>query len=222
MTVCAWLLSLGVAAAAQPAKAEQRELLYEILRNGSPVGTHRVVLNVDGDAMRAEAHSTITVRLLGIPVYRFEYRSYSRWEDGRMTSLDVVTNDDGTTTRITGRAEGTKFQADGPDGTVSLPAGIFPTDHWNPGVIGAHEILNTISGRLNRVRMVAQGREERPTGQGTESATRYVYSGDLDATVWYDDRGSWVGLRFGARDGSAIEYVCRKCGPVIEMAERPK
>ena len=53
------------------------------------------------------------------------------------------------------------------------------------------------------------------------AATRYAYSGDLKADVWYDDAGRWVKLRFRGRDGSVIEYVCRRCqGPAVKHAQR--
>ena len=42
-------------------------------------------------------------------------------------------------------------------------------------------------------------------------ATRYAYTGDLDNEVWYDDVGRWVKMRFKGRDGSTIDYVCRRC-----------
>lgn len=216
------LLGATAAATAAPAPAGEQELVFEIQRDGSPVGTHRVVLTGVPQDLHVQAQGTIVVRLLGIPVYRFDYRSDSRWVDGRMVRLDAATDDDGDKTKVTGRAVGADFEVEGQNGTVRLPAGIFPTDHWNPAVIGSTQVLNTITGRPNRVRMVAEGAEERPTGQGPRMATRYVYSGELDATVWYDARGSWVGLRFKARDGSTIDYVCRRCGPVVELAEQPK
>jgi hypothetical protein len=33
----------------------------------------------------------------------------------------------------------------------------------------------------------------------------------LNTEVWYDDLGRWVKMRFNGPDGSAIEYVCRRC-----------
>ena len=46
---------------------------------------------------------------------------------------------------------------------------------------------------------------------GRIPATRFAYSGDLQNEVWYDDAGRWVKMRFKGRDGSTIEYVCRRC-----------
>ena len=82
-------------------------------------------------------------------------------------------------------------------------------------------MLNTITGAANAVTITAEGREERPTGTGPRPATRYRYAGELQAQVWYDGAGRWVGLRFSARDGSVIDYVCRRCGGA-SVAEVPR
>jgi geranylgeranyl diphosphate synthase type II len=57
-------------------------------------------------------------------------------------------------------------------------------------------------------------REYVATERGQVPATYYRYTGDLLAELWYDDDGRWVKMRFKGRDGSMIEYVCRRCqGP---------
>lgn len=227
----ALLLALPVScpALANPVPLET-DYRFEIRRDGSPVGDHRVTLRSTTTGLTAEAMSRITVRLLGIPVYRFEYQSTSQWTDGRMVALDSRTNDDGTITTVTARTDGDRLRVsaaggeggggDTGGGPVVAPLGLFPTDHWHPGVIGADAVLNTITGDINRVTMTAQGRETVPTGFGPRLSTRYVYDGDLRATVWYDDRGLWTGLRFAARDGSTIDYVCQRCGSSPTVAER--
>lgn len=219
------LLALpGTAAPIRAATAglAEQDLLFEIRRDGSPVGTHRVTIRRDGAGLRAEARSSIAVRLLGVTIYRFDYNSVSSWVDGRLARLDVVTDDDGTVTRVSAKAEGGRLRIVAPDGVAEAPLDLLSTDHWNPKVIGATAVLNTITGQVNRVTMTAQGRDSVPAGSGKRLATRYVYAGELDSTVWYDDSGHWTGLRFAARDGSIIDYVCKRCGPDAELAERAR
>jgi hypothetical protein len=215
----ALLAALPAQSAPLPAENDYR---FEIQRDGASVGEHRVTLRRAVNGMEAEATSRIVVRLLGIPVYRFDYRSTSQWTGGRMTALDSRTDDDGTVTTVSARAEGQTLLITGPDGPTKAPLGLFPTDHWNSAVIGATEVLNTITGKINRVTMTAQGRDSVPTGGPSRPSTRYAYDGEMRATVWYDDARHWTGLRFSARDGSTIDYVCQRCGPDPELAERPQ
>ena len=88
---------------------------------------------------------------------------------------------------------------------------LFPTNHWNAGVLGQTRVLNTLTGKINNVSILSKGIETVSTENGPIKATRYVYSGDLDNEVWYDDLGRWVKMRFKASDGSTINYVCKSC-----------
>lgn len=218
------LLMAGMATpavAADPFALYGGGLLFEIQRNGSPVGEHRVDFSpgaVPGTVAVA-ARSTIAVPFLGFTAYRFRYESHSLWRNGALERLDAETDDDGARTRVTARRDGGRIIVDGAAGAYALPFPLFPTDHWNPGVLTAPVVLNTITGAANAVTITAEGREDRPTGTGPRPATRYRYAGELQAEVWYDDAGRWAGLRFAARDGSVIDYRCRRCGgtSVAEM-----
>ena len=88
----------------------------------------------------------------------------------------------------------------------------MPTNHWNNTVLGHVRVLNTLTGNVNKVKLVPKGQEMIFTERGDVSANRYAYTGDLEDTeVWYDELGRWVKLRFLGRDGTPVEYVCQKC-----------
>ena len=190
------------------------DLEFEIRRDGRPVGRHTVHFHHDAAGLRAEAASELTVRFLGIPFYRMRYHSVSDWQDGQLVRLDARTDDNGTVQEVRARRDGDLLRIEGSGGSATAPAALPISDHFNPGVIGTDVLLNTITGRLNRVQMIAEARETVETGGGgPRAATRYAYRGELEARVWYDDAGRWVGLQFQARDGSTVRYVCRRCGP---------
>ena len=68
-------------------------------------------------------------------------------------------------------------------------------------------VLNTLTGRINEIRFAPC----ETTLLAPRDATCHAYTGDLDARVWYDARGAWVGLEFEGRDGSDITYRCTNC-----------
>ena len=88
---------------------------------------------------------------------------------------------------------------------TALP--IFTTNHWHADIINQNKVLNTLSGKINQIRIQPEG-EEMVKGKCAEiSAKRYAYTGDLkDTSVWFDRAGRWVKLQFLARDGSTITY----------------
>jgi hypothetical protein len=188
------------------------DLSFEIRRDGQPVGEHRVTFTRYGDTVDVQARSEIAVPFLFFTAYRFSYQSRSRWRGGRIEQLDAVTDDNGAVSRVLARRDGGRVTVEGPAGRVETSPDTFVTEHWNSQVLQASTVLNTITGSVNRVDIAPQGAEAIESTSGTRMARRFSYTGDLQVTVWYDEAGRWVGLRFTARDGSRIDYVCRHCG----------
>ena len=85
----------------------------------------------------------------------------------------------------------------------------------------ASKVLNTLTGKMNNVRIEARGQEYVPTEGGDVKAMRYAYTGELETEVWYDQEDRWVKMRFVGKDGVSIDYVCRKCqGPNAEPIKK--
>lgn len=187
------------------------EMLFSVLRNGRPVGEHRVRFARDGGDLVVRVRYTVAIEVLFVTAYRYTYTSESRWRDGCMVGLDASVDDDGERSRITARVDGAGLVIDGPAGVLRADVGIYPTDHWHPGVLGAEAVLNTLTGRINAVRLVDRGAATVAVNGGERPARHFAYTGDLDTEVWYDGDGRWVRLRFQAKDGSAIESVCQRC-----------
>ena len=187
------------------------DLTFDILRDGDKVGAHTVIFERKGNRTVARAETDIAIRVLFFTAFRFTYESESEWEGDRMMSLRARTDDDGDVTFAEARREGDLLKVRGSRGEYTVEGGIFPTDHWHAGVIGATQVLNTVTGGLNEVSMQEKGRERLDLPGGAVTARRFAYSGQLETEVWYDEKDRWIRMRFGARDGSVIEYVCRSC-----------
>jgi hypothetical protein len=209
------LLSIGSAAAQDrdPLRLYGRDIDFEIVRNGTSVGEQRVSFAVRPDgALVANEVSDIVVRLLGIPVYRFHYEGVGVWRGGRLEELQATTNDDGTVNHVTVREGDRDTLIEGTAGRFDLPRRLLAGAHWNADVLRQTELINTITGKVDRVSIKAEGTDPVAVPGGQVEAKRFVYHGDLDFTAWYDDSGRWVGLRFAGKDGSVIDYKCRRCG----------
>lgn len=118
----------------------------------------------------------------------------------------------GKKNEIIGSADKGQFNWISAEETWQAEQPIFPTTHWNVAVLDRSTVLNTLTGRLNKVEIEFAGPERIQTASGMISANRYRYSGELETDVWYTRDGRWVKLQFEAKDGSTIEYVCRQCG----------
>lgn len=188
------------------------ELAFGVYRDGKRVGEHRVSFRVDGDAIVVEVRFNVDVRFLGFSAYRYVYTATERWQDGRLVALAAETDDNGDRTQVSAVEVGDLLRVRGPSGAVEAPAGTFATNHWNPGVLDEDLVINSITGALSHVRIEERGVQQVQVDGAAVSARRFVYTGDLDNEVWYDDDGRWLKMRFRAEDGSTIEYVCERIG----------
>lgn len=188
------------------------EIEFQVTRNGNPVGFHRVAFRAREGELTVEARMQIAINFLFFEAYRYTYSSDSVWRDGRLLQLESRTDEDGAVTSVAVRETRGALRVTAADGREESSAPLYPTDHWNPGVLGSSHVINTITGRINDVTIREIGVENVPVGDGSVQARHFRYSGDLETEVWYDEQGRWVKMRFAARDGSIIEYICRKCG----------
>ncbi len=199
-------MTLGLAAGASGENAATTHH-YEILRNGSPVGTHRVDLKRQPRYTEVRAQTRIDIRLLGLSLYRFLYTAEELWDEQGLLRLTVSLDDDGKQSRLDGeRSDGVfRWTVDGGE-TRRQPLPVFPTNHWNSGILAQRQVLNTLTGKLNIVDISPADPEP-----GFDGARTFRYRGELQLTSWYDRRGNWLGMRFEGEDGATIEYRCRDC-----------
>ncbi len=128
-----------------------------------------------------------------------------------LKKLVAKVDDNGKKTSFTAQRAGNRLRIVRAQQAEYAALPLFPTNHWNPGVLQEERVLNTLTGRINLVTIEPEEQESVMTNAGNRMATRYRYNGQLQTEVWYDADGRWVRMRFAGRDGSTLEYVCRRC-----------
>ena len=216
--LAAWLAAAPAAASDPAAATDPRalygaELVLDIYREDrQDVGQHRATFRAIDGGVEVRSASEITLKALFFTFYRFRYDSVAEWRAGALSKLTAAVDDNGDRRAIALVPVGDGLRLTVDAGAPQAVAGpLFPTNHWNRAVIDQGQVLNTLTGVLNQVRIRAGARAEVPTENGPVAATRYDYTGDLQTSVWYDDAGRWVAMRFLGRDGVAVEYRCRRC-----------
>ncbi|MGR8946928.1 MAG: DUF6134 family protein [Gammaproteobacteria bacterium] len=188
------------------------EIAFDVLRNGKLVGEHVTRFENNEAELRVESRMTLDIKVLFLTVYEFEYRSKATWCGSGLQSLEASTNRNGEETIVGAVVNGQGVEIFSDAGKYSAPAEILTTDHWNPAVLERKEVLNTITGRVNKVEIGACQIGTKSVEQAAPGAQCYEYRGELNTRVWYDKVGRWRGLEFEGDDGSTITYVCRACG----------
>lgn len=159
------IISLIVALAA-PADAfslpAKGVLKFDVMRKGKDIGDHSYNFSGSKDAFTVKVATDITVKipLIRTTVYSFKHASVEKWRGGKLQQLSSATNDDGEPHKLT---TGNK--------------GVLPASLWNDGIVRSGKLMNTIDGKIMRVRVADLGTEIVPTRRGKVTAHHYRVSG---------------------------------------------
>ena len=194
-----------------PAKLYGDDMLFTVWRSGSEIGQHRVIFAPEDGGLTVRSILELAVKILGITVYRYTYRSQEVWQGDRLVALSSTIDDNGTPRKVEAKMTAAGLAVTGPAASETIARPILPSTHWNPATIAADRLLNTLSGKVDQVKLVPEGVETVPTGAGPRPATHYLYTGEIHAESWYDADGHWLKLRFPGKDGTPIDYVCVRC-----------
>ncbi|WP_340647512.1 DUF6134 family protein [Phenylobacterium sp.] len=180
----------GFALAATP---PGRRLAFQVLRNGTLIGEHRMSFAGDPASPTVTTDVRMTVKLGPVPVFRYRHHAVERWTGGRFASLDTTTDSNGKAERVSARRTEAGVIIETAKGRITGPAGVRPFTHWNPEVFSG-PLFNPQEGKLLKVttRKV--------------SATQWAVRGEAEIDDFYDETGVWAALKGKLEDGSRIEY----------------
>lgn len=214
---------LGQIPDVEPATLYGSDLVFDVMRKGAKIGEHLASFEPNGDELTVRTRLNLAIDVLFFTAYTFEYDSTEIWRNGALVAMTANVDDNGKLSKVTARMEDGLFKVDGPEGIDIGTSWVFPTNHWHRGQANSKTILNTITGRLSQVEVVNKGIDRIVTAQGVVDADHFEYTGQLrDTEVWYEPGNRWVKMRFKARDGSWIEYKCRRCGLAAGAVAAPQ
>jgi len=89
----------------QPLSAHAQQYLFGVFLDGKRIGTHRFAIEreVTNNAVRVTSQAEFTVKVLRIPVFRYQHSAVENWRAGCLESIDTETDVNGTRTSLTGR-----------------------------------------------------------------------------------------------------------------------
>ena len=204
------MLAFATAAtAATEGVPEDGILSFDIVRNGSAIGTHTYRFDQSGSRTEVRIKTEIDFRLLLIPVYRFEHESREVWENGRLASLESETNENGTPVKLQVFRDEDSLMVMGEDGELHVDHEIIPASLWNRLVLERNETLTTISGNLKKFEVTYIGEEEIDIRGTTSPAQHFRLTGEFERDLWYNANDVLVRVQFEASDGSTVAYVLK-------------
>jgi len=208
-----------------PARVYGSVARYEVFREGKPIGQHELRFSRRDNGLEVQISSVLSVRYLGVPVYRYRYEAVETWQDRRLVSIQSRIKDNLKKWRDISVSVGDRILEITDRGKSRTAALVrFPSNHWHPGVLGESRVFHTLHGKVHHVKIQDLGSEKLQLrdDSGSEQprtavvpVRHYRYTGGFVADVWYDAERRWVNLQFQADDGSSIEYRCVTCLPPL-------
>ena len=194
------LLTLSAGRGTLAADALPPDLLFDVTRKDSRVGSVQVRFHPDGAGLAVSSGWDLAVKIAFVTVYTYRQDADDRWRAGRLVRSDVTTDDNGRKTEVRLREEAGALQVDGPAGAYTTAPGTM-TDvcFWNIAVTTQRQLIDGQNGDLAPLRAVLPV-EETITVQGRPlPTTRYGFAStpsrhghERDGQIWYDRTGRWV------------------------------
>jgi len=153
------------------------------------VGTYTNKIIKTGDTTEVLTSVRVMVKLFGAVLYREVSDRTEHWRDGRLIGFRSVTNKDGKTYDVTGKADGEEFAVTGPDGTFTAPADVQPPNPWSASCLKSNAMLSSVSGRIYAAKVRAQGTDVLSIAGQRVRTQKYEIDTDRPHTVWFNDAG---------------------------------
>jgi Domain of unknown function (DUF6134) len=202
-------LALAAALAMGPGAARASGTVYEYHiehpRYGA-IGTYTNRVIPEGKGFEVDTVMHIAVRILGIVMYREDANRTEEWQNDRLVAFNGETVTNGKKIELRGAAQGDDFVLTTPQGTVTVPGRVHPSNPWGPEVLHTDLMMSTKSGRIDEVH-VSGGGIVPVTFDGKQFLLhRYEIDGKKHQFVWVDDRGVAVAFRT-IEDGSPVDFI---------------
>lgn len=198
------VLSPANAATLTPETAGTGTYVYQVTRNGDIVGEQRADFERRGDDLSVITDVRINITLLGLSIYDFTQRIEEKWVRGQLVELRSLANDDGNHRDVRLQRQGDRLVGTYDEKQRDLPGYLIPSTLWNSAAIGHSAVLDTVKGRERSTQVTDAGVEQLTLPIGTVQARHYVFSGEFNREVWYDEAGILVASQMEAKDGSII------------------
>jgi hypothetical protein len=170
------------------------------------IGTYSNTVKDLGDHAEVSTELHVAVKLLGVVVHREDAQRSESWQGGRLMRFDGVTKTNGTDLKIHGEAKDGEFIVTTPDGTITAPGRVHPSNPWDEKVLGTDTMMSAKSGQVEKVAVSPPVADQVKFDGKEMRLMRYEIDGSKKQFVWFDDHGTPVAFRM-VEDGTPIDFV---------------
>lgn len=208
LVVFVFFLLFGPASANADSIPDNKEIHFQILRNGNSFGTHSMEFS-ENDKGQTVVNIDIRMDYYLGPINLFDYEHVNReiWSGNKILSVNSETYDNGEKYSVKAKWYEDYVDIQTQREVFDASAKIYSTSYWNKEMLKADQLLNTQKGNIEDVQITSLGVEDIISEGQNIKAQAYQIDANVPIKVWYAvDTQEWVKLRFTIR-GSELEYV---------------
>ena len=182
------------------------EYSYQVLRDGEPIGTHRVTISPEGGDIKVTTETDLEVGLGPLTLYEMEHQRRETWRDGVLEEMTAYTNKNGDVYEIaiTRDPEGYTRVINGR--TDRFEASVRLLALWHEDLFKHTSFLSPMDDETYEISVDFIGIDKIDLINRSVDAFAYRMSGDTNRQLWYDADGHIMKVRL-LDHSSTIEYV---------------
>lgn len=182
------------------------EYSYTILRDGEPIGSHRVTISPQGGDVNVTAETDLEVGFGPLTLYEMEHLRHETWRDGELEEMTAYTNKNGDVYEIaiTRDTEGYTRVINGR--TDRLEPSMRLLALWHEDLFKHKSFISPMEDLTYEITVDFVGKDKIELINQSVEAFAYRMSGDTNRELWYDSDGHIIKVRLLDHD-TTIEYV---------------
>jgi hypothetical protein len=194
-------------AAAQPASHVHR--VFDILREGSKIGTDTFDITKVGATTNVKVQTHIQVKVAFLTAYRYDHSETGRWKGTQLVSFASTTDDNGHPHEVSAAQSGNKVALTVDGTSTAAPKTVQPASLWGAEVSKQPQIFDPASGKRMAVQVQDLGAETLRVDGVPQQVTHVKLSGPFSRDLWFDDEGL-VQMTMLGSDNSRITSQLRQ------------
>lgn len=209
LAIAACAAAVSPASAGAPAGAASTvHRVFDIMRQGSKIGTDTFDITRRGDVTDVTIVTHVLVKVMFVNAYRYDHTETGSWKGNQLVSFTSTTDDNGTNHQIAVTQTGGKQVLD-VDGTKSdLPKAMVPASLWGADVSNRTQLFDPGNGKHLVTKPQDLG-EETVSVRGAPQQLRHLkLSGPFARDLWFDKDGL-VKMTLVGSDNSVITSELR-------------
>ena len=181
------------------------------------IGSSNIRVKRDQKKLRAEIDVNLVVKIFGITFYSYSLKNRELWEEGQLIKLTSEAQENKKKDQLSVHKRANNLHIKGSKFTGEISENAATTSYFTSDFLLRNLWINTHNGKPLNVDFMASGEENISTFSGERIAKKWVNSGDLDLSLFYDANGDWIGSSFPVRGEQATMILNKEKNSINDL-----